>query len=582
VSELASEGLREFARDWARAVVDTSYVPMSRQEKTDFLYGLTKRLAGALAADPVDAAAAYQVGADLVRANFSAPEALGRTVRMITGSLAGTVRLAGDTTRPGDTTLLNDLVEALATGYARALRDRTLDEQESIRRAALLARERAEDALRDGEARFRHAASHDPLTGLPNRTLLTARLDQLFTDRASGARLGLCFLDLDGFKAVNDSLGHRVGDRLLAAVAGRLAARCAAQGCLVARLGGDEFAILVEDTTCADDAVKVADQALAALREPFRVDGHELPVTASVGVVERRLAGTDPTDLMRAADITLHWAKADGRDRWLLFDADRNAEEVARYRLSARLPAALARDEFVLEYQPLVGLAGGELRGFEALARWQHPRLGLVPPDQFIGPAEDTGLIVPLGLRLLEQACGQAAGWASLSAEPPYISVNLAARQARHPGLVGQVAAVLDRTGLPASRLQLEITENALVRTDDTSVGSLRALADLGVRIAIDDFGTGYANLAYLRALPVHELKLAAAFVRGLADETGGAVLSTLVTLGHALGLTVTAEGVETSAQAARLRAIACDTGQGWLFGRPRPADRAATMIRSH
>ncbi|HEX8630989.1 MAG TPA: GGDEF domain-containing phosphodiesterase, partial [Catenuloplanes sp.] len=345
---------------------------------------------------------------------------------------------------------------------------------------------------------------------------------------------------------------------------------------LVARLGGDEFVVLLEDTTCTDDVLKIANAALAAINEPTVVDGHELTVSGSIGMVERAIEGTSPSDVMRAADVTLHWAKEAGRGRWALFDAARAEREVARYALSADMPGALDRGEFHLEYQPLVSLHSGVLVGVEALVRWQHPTLGLLYPDRFIGLAEETGLIVRLGGWVMAEACREARRWLNHSPSAPFVSVNLAVRQARDARLVDEVVELLARTGLPADRLQLEITESAVMSTADDSVAALRSLANLGVRIAIDDFGTGYSNLAYLRTLPVCELKVAGEFVEGLRrspdDPAGRAdeqILATLVALAHSLRLTVTAEGVETAAQADRLRSIGCDTAQGWHFGRP-------------
>jgi diguanylate cyclase (GGDEF)-like protein len=566
----ARPGLTEFTRAWAKALAGTSYVPMTRAERHDFLYGMTERIALALSAEPFAGTPGYEIGTELVTADFAAPEALGRTVEVIDDRFLTDLGLSGDVPRRR----LAEILGALAAGYSWALRDRTLDEQEAIRFAALIARDQAEGALRASEARFRHAALHDPLTGLPNRALFADRLAEIFSASSYGDRLAVCFVDLDSFKAVNDSLGHRVGDQLLVAAANRLAGLAGEWGHVVARLSGDEFVILLENTTGTEDAVKVADRVIAMLAEPFRIDHHVLPITASIGIVERAVAGTDPTDLMRAADITLHWAKADGKARWRVFDADRNAREVARYTLAAAMPAALERNEFRLVYQPIVDLAGGTLYGVEALARWAHPVLGTLSPDQFIDLAEDRGLIVQLGLRLLEQACRQAARWCGLTPQAPLVSVNLAVRQVRHPGLVADIVAVLDRTALPPGRLQLEITESTVMDNDDETLATLHELADLGVRLAIDDFGTGYSNLAYLRGLPVQGLKLAGPFVQGLrttpaTDPTDEAILATLVSLGHTLGLVVTAEGVETRTQAERLRAVGCDAGQGWHFGRP-------------
>jgi diguanylate cyclase (GGDEF)-like protein len=574
------QNMAEFARAWARALAGTSYVPMARAERHQFLRNLVERLAAALMAEPFAVKPGYEVGTALVTADFAAPEALGRTIEVIEDRLLSDLGLAGECARRR----LASLAGALASGYSWALHDRTLDEQEAIRCAALMARDQAEQALRASEARFRHAALHDPLTGLPNRALFAGRLAEIFAVPEPGARLGVCFVDLDAFKAVNDRLGHRVGDELLIAVAVRMADVASEFGHLVARLGGDEFVVLIENTAEADDAIKVADRVMAVLGEPYHIDGHDLPISASIGIVERPVAGTDPTDVMRAADITLHWAKADGKARWRVFDPDRNAREVARYTLAAAMPAALDRGEFTLVYQPIVALADGSLRGVEALARWCHPVLGTLTPDRFIDLAEDSGLIVRLGMRLLEQACEHAACWRQLSPHAPYVSVNLAVRQIRHTGLVADITAVLDQTALPPDRLQLEITESAVMDHDSDTLATLHELASLGVRVVIDDFGTGYSNLAYLRALPVHGLKLAGPFVRGLragsaSGSTDEAILATLVSLGHTLGLVVTAEGVETSGQVEALRAIGCDTAQGWHLGRPTPPAHVTRLL---
>jgi diguanylate cyclase (GGDEF)-like protein len=564
-----------FARAWAKAVSGTSYLPMTQAQLEALLQRLTDRLAEALVAEPFDLRVGYQIGAELVEAHVASAEGLGRTVEVVQLRLLRDLGLvAGDV----EEDRMARLLASVATGYARALRDRTLDEQESIRRAAMEARAEAERALRESEARFRHQATHDPLTDLPNRTLFTERLAAAIDAPGRATeRVGVCFLDLDRFKVVNDSLGHQIGDRLLVSVADRL--RLALGEHLVARLGGDEFVILIERTTCTEDAVKVAEAALAAVSEPALVDGHELSVSASIGIVERPVDGTSPVDLMRAADSTLHWAKAAGGARWTLFDADRNRQELARYALSAAIPAALERGEFYLDYQPLTSLRDGTVLGAEALVRWRHPELGELRPDSFIGLAEETGLIVPLGGWVLAEACREAATWSPAGGSAPFVSVNLAVRQVHRPGLVEEVRDVLERTGLPPGRLQLEVTESAMMSAVEEPVRALEVLAGLGVRIAVDDFGTGYCNLSYLRDLPVTELKVAGQFVAGLraaaddpASRTDERILASLVSLAHALELTVTAEGVETEGQAERLRAIGCDAAQGWHFGRPGPA----------
>jgi diguanylate cyclase (GGDEF)-like protein/PAS domain S-box-containing protein len=466
-------------------------------------------------------------------------------------------------------------------------------------------------ARRELQARLRHLQMHDPVTRLPNRALfferLTAALEADSYEHGGTGRIGVCYLDLDGFKAVNDTLGHRVGDRLLAAVAERLT-RCAEGAAharsgapLVARLGGDEFALLVEDSTGTDQLADLAESVLTALQAPFELCDRRLSVTASVGVVERHTAGTTPTALMQAADTTLYWAKADGRARWTLFDPERNASRMTRQALAATLRPAIERGEFALEYQPLVGMEDGRVRGVEALIRWNHPQFGVLAPNRFIALAEEDGSIVPLGRWILRTACHQARRWQLAHPDDPpiFVSVNVAVRQVWDSDLVADVAATLEETGLAPHLLQLELTESAVMGSAGRPLQALKALSDMGVHIAIDDFGTGYSNLAYLSRLPVSVLKLDGAFVRGFqydgvrdagadagADASGAnpadeVIVEAMVQLAHRLGLTVTAECVETSDQATRLRRIGCDTGQGWLYSRPVAPDRISALLGS-
>jgi diguanylate cyclase (GGDEF)-like protein/PAS domain S-box-containing protein len=449
--------------------------------------------------------------------------------------------------------------------------------------------------------RLHHQATHDALTELPNRTEILDRMTSLLQQTQGTARVGLCFLDLDGFKAVNDTLGHQAGDRLLAEIAGRLREATDPQRHTVGRMGGDEFVILLSHTEGPHDATEVAEAVLAAIRRPLNLDGRELVITASVGVVERPAAGTEPTELLRAADITLYWAKSAGRDRWVLFEPQRNAGQVARYALSQELPTALERGELFVEYQPIVNLASGRVQTMEALVRWNHPERGLLSPIQFVSLAEETGTIVALGRWVLSQAAAEAARWpVGRDGAAVTVAVNVAVRQIHHPGLQDDVHKILAEAGLPADRLLLEITESAVMDPGESgrpAVQALQALADLGIRIAIDDFGTGYSNLSYLRWLPAHTLKIDSSFVAGLLPtaqvtrkEIGRPyprgrnvseepIVTSLITLAHAYGMSVTAEGVETEGQARRLRELGADAGQGFYFSRPISADKALALL---
>ncbi|TQN42360.1 diguanylate cyclase/phosphodiesterase with PAS/PAC sensor(s) [Blastococcus colisei] len=431
-------------------------------------------------------------------------------------------------------------------------------------------------ALRQLRRQLEFEAHHDSLTGLANRKMFLTQLDDLFTTAPTGARAGLCFLDLDGFKAVNDTLGHEVGDHLLVTVARRLESVAGRRGLSVARLGGDEFVVLVPDSSGSTELIALAEQILAVIARPLRLGSTQVQVTASVGIVERSIAEIAPAELLRAADMTLYWAKADGKSQWALFEPERDAQELTRYSLSSALPAALVRQDLLLHYQPLRRLADGSLHGVEALVRWNHPRLGLLGPENFIALAEQSGSIVALGRHVLQVACRQAFAWFGASDSGPFVSVNLATRQLREESLVEDVRRALTNSGLRPQQLQLEITESAVIGTDPLTGRTLQALADMGVRLAIDDFGTGYSNLIYLRRLPLDELKLDRTFLRELPGEEGKdsldvQLLASLISLAHLLNLTVTAEGVETQAQLELLLSLGCDAGQGTFFGAARP-----------
>lgn len=430
------------------------------------------------------------------------------------------------------------------------------------------------------EERLRHQATHDALTDLPNREAFIERLERLFDAPEPGARFALCYLDLDGFKFVNDSLGHATGDELLAAVACRLKSAIGPLGHLVARMGGDEFVVLLENCTGEHQAVSVAKAALAALAEPLQVGDRQLTVGASVGILQHLVANTTPEAAVRAADLTLYRAKEAGRGRWTLFDSDHHAREVTRYAVSVRLPMALDRGEFFIDYQPLCSLSDGSLAAVEALVRWRHPDFGVLGPDEFIEAAEQTGAITKLGRWVLEQACGQAAEWvADFGPAAPRINVNLSVHQARDAGLPADIRKILRASGLGPEHLELEITESAAAGPADDSLQTMRRLADLGVSLTVDDFGTGWSNLRYLTELPVSGLKIAASFIPKEDERVAWRIVQGLVSLAQALGLTVTAEGVETVAHAERLRAMDCDRAQGWLFGKPERPEEITKLI---
>lgn len=428
--------------------------------------------------------------------------------------------------------------------------------------------------------RLRYEATHDALTGLPNRTLFSERLEKALS-AGEGQRFGLCYLDLDGFKTINDSLGHATGDRLLVEVADRLQSCATAPGEIVARLGGDEFVALTTARDAAEEVHELAGRIMNALSTPVRVDGRELTVRGSIGIVEGPAGERGAAEVLRSADITMYRAKAAGGNRYEVADAEADARAITRHGLTTALPAALERGEFFIEYQPLVHLGDGTVRGAEALVRWSHPQHGTIGPDRFIPLAEHTGLIVPLGRWVLDESARQAQLWqeahgAGLDAVPLRVNVNLSPCQLHHPRLVAETVEILERTGLSPGALCLEVTESALIGADDDLLKPLRRLAEMGVDIALDDFGTGYSNLANLRRLPVSVLKLDRAFTQGMqqfpADPVDLKIVEGIVSLAHSLDLAVTVEGVETGAQAEQLRELGCDTAQGWYYARPGPA----------
>jgi diguanylate cyclase (GGDEF)-like protein/PAS domain S-box-containing protein len=421
------------------------------------------------------------------------------------------------------------------------------------------------------EDKLAHQANHDPITGLPNRTLFAERVRQALFQPGAGLCAAL-FVDLDHFKDVNDTLGHAAGDRLLETVSARLATVIRGVD-TVARLGGDEFAVLLGDISDPSEATLVADRILDALRAPFEVDHTEVHVTASIGIATAQPGSTSVDELLRDADLAMNMAKNEGRSRSRLFQPAMHAHLLDRVELEADLRRAVDRGELVLHYQPLVAIGTGGVVGVEALVRWNHPRRGLVPPLQFIPLAEESDLIIRLGRWVLDAACAEGHELTrSASDLELHVSVNLSARQLADPGLVEHVSEALARSGLAPERLVLEITESVLAGNLEATRSTLEELRALGVRIAIDDFGSGYSSLRYLKTLPVDILKIDQAFVSGLGrTPRDGALAEAIVTLGHSLGLSTVAEGIESEAQRDHLHRAGCDLGQGFLFAAPMP-----------
>ncbi|MET9082466.1 EAL domain-containing protein [Streptomyces sp. NPDC004237] len=692
--------LRRFATIWSRAVFPVTSTSLTRPEFEEQLLPLARRLSEVLLAHGFDADEARQVGAALIDAHCTDPEALTRTLDCVDAYLA---LYCGEDGPQEELRMRSSRIQhAMAAGFAQALRERTLAEQEAIAQAALRAQGVVAQALHASEARFRavfegaaigigiadlegnvlqvngallrmfggseqtlrsrnvlewahpedapqtwrlyeelvrgdrehyhvekafnrsdgtvlwtnltvsllrdadgepqyqlalmedtterrllnlrlrYEATHDALTGLPNRTLFFERLEKALA-AGEGQRFGLCYLDLDGFKTVNDSLGHSAGDRLLVEVADRLQSCATAPGEMVARLGGDEFVALTTGPATQREVDDLADRIMNALVTPISIDGRDLMVRGSIGIVEGPAGERTPAEVLRSADITMYRAKSAGGNRSELADPEADARAITRHGLTTALPAALDRGEFFIEYQPLVHLGDGSVRGAEALVRWLHPQHGVLGPDRFIPLAEHTGLIVPLGRWVLEESIRQAREWRERYGEqagagPLRINVNLSPCQLTHPGLVQDTVEILERSGVAPDALCLEVTESALIGADDDLLKPLRRLAEMGVDIALDDFGTGYSNLANLRRLPVSILKLDRSFTQSMqqfpADPVDLKIVEGIVSLAHSLDLAVTVEGVETGAQAEQLRILGCDTAQGWYYARPGPPER--------
>ncbi|WP_280395496.1 putative bifunctional diguanylate cyclase/phosphodiesterase [Nocardia brasiliensis] len=530
----------------------------------------------AATADGTDIELITVAGARLAHADACGREVLGRSVAVLHNhfTAAGPPHTSASTSR---------LLAAFADGYERALRIRLQSEQELRGPADIAAFRLAEQRLRGCESRvraLRHNAGRDGPTGLPNRSRF---FDAVATATALRyTPIGLCYVDLDLFRRVNDSAGFAAGDELLGQVATRIRDCVPEPDRVVARVSGNAFAVLVPRCGGACEMATLARSILDALEHPFEVGGRRMHITASAGVTAGSGHNTG-NELIRAAERAMRWAKASGHNALRVFDTGRDRAERARAGLLADLPGALARNQFFLDYQPIVALADSSIVAIEALVRWQHPEHGILAPAQFIGLAEDYGHITELGAAVLARACQDIRGW-HRRGRTPTVSVNVSAAEVADANWLERVYDTIADSGIEPSWLQLELTERGVIRTNGLPRESLQRLAATGVRIAIDDFGTGYSSLAYLGQLPVHTVKLAEPFVQRIrkpdtSEQSDLAVLQAVIDLTHALNSTVTAECVETRYQADQLRTLGCDSAQGWYFHRPVPADDIPALL---
>jgi diguanylate cyclase (GGDEF)-like protein len=427
-----------------------------------------------------------------------------------------------------------------------------------------------------------HSAQHDYLTGLPNRLLLNDRVSQAITfAKRHRKRLAMLFLDLDGFKHINDSLGHPIGDKLLQSIARRLV-ECVRASDTVSRQGGDEFVVLLSEVEQPEDAAVTARRMLQAVAEAHSIDWHELHVTTSIGVSVYPDDGLDAEALIKNADTAMYQAKENGRQSYRFFKPAMNVRAVERQSIEESLRRALERREFALHYQPKVDLRTGAITGGEALIRWTHPTRGLVPPAQFIPVAEDCGLILPIGAWVLREACRQARAWVDAGLPATTMAVNVSAMEFRDENFLESLFAILSETGLDPKSLELEMTESVLMKRAESTASILQALRERGVQVAVDDFGTGYSSLSYLRKFPVDALKIDQSFVRQIStDGDDTPIVTAVIGMARSLKLRVVAEGVETLEEVAFLRAHQCDEAQGFYFSRPVLAQQFAKLLET-
>jgi len=433
------------------------------------------------------------------------------------------------------------------------------------------------------EEQLIHDALHDALTGLPNRTLFVDRLSHRIrhSRREKDRLFGVLFLDLDRFKLVNDSMGHSAGDQLLVETSRRLE-QAVRPGDTVARLGGDEFAVLLEDVTEPGDAVRVAERIQTSLKNPIKLENQEVVSTASIGIAMSQTGYEKAEDVLRDADTAMYRAKSEGRARHEVFDSAMHARAVSLLKIENELRQAIEREEFRVFYMPIVSLATGRIDGFEALVRWQHPERGLVSPFDFMGVAEDAGLIIAIDRWVLRRACHEVRTWQQKypDGDRLTVSVNLSAKQFHHSDLVDTIRGAITDSGLPGESLGIEITEGVLIDNTSTAGAMLGEMRKLGARIYLDDFGTGYSSLSYLQRFPIDAVKIDRSFVSRLGPKAEGhEIVQAIVTLAHNLGMRVIAEGIESSDQLALLRRLKCGYGQGWLFSKPIPHEEASELL---
>jgi diguanylate cyclase (GGDEF)-like protein len=458
-----------------------------------------------------------------------------------------------------------------------------LEKVEERSRELMKAKEELEKEISERksvEGKLAYLAHHDSLTNLPNRVLLLDRLHQVLTRLPWHKRLAaVLFLDLDHFKHINDTMGHTAGDLLLVAVSERLQT-CVRSGDTIARLGGDEFAIILADIARAEDVTKVAQKIVDTMSGRFVLKDHEFFITASIGISLYPNDGSDAETLLKNADTAMYRAKGQGRNNYQIYSTAMNVNVFERLAMENSMRQALERKEFLLHYQPQVDLNTGQIVGFEALMRWQHPDLGLVSPAKFIPIAEETGLIVPMGEWALRTACAQNKVWQDSGLSPVVVSVNMSVRQFQQKNLVGMVSQVLKETRLDAKYLELELTESVLMQKEEPVIAMLSELHSMGIALSIDDFGTGYSSLSYLNRFPINTLKIDQSFASNITRNRNDTVIVTaIITLAHSLRMKAVAEGVETAEQLEFLRSLQCDRMQGYLFSMPLPADEATKLL---